>query len=77
MNFLLKFILISILLSWLLRVVIAYFARNFLNNSGGRQQNYNKTRRREGEMHITKQPGGRDKKIRKDVGEYVDYEEIK
>lgn len=78
MGFLLKFILISILLSWLFRLVASYFARKISNNPGGRRQ-YDRggTRRREGEIHIDKQPGERDKKIRKDVGEYIDYEEVK
>lgn len=76
MGFLLKFFLISIILSWLFRTVIRYFTRNFMDNSNGRRQTYQRRpQRREGEIQIDKRPGN-DKKIKKDMGEYVDYEEI-
>ena len=48
-----------------------------MDNSDGRRQNYkHRPYRREGEMRIDKRPDN-DKKIKKDMGEYVDYEEIK
>jgi hypothetical protein len=58
-------------------MIIGYFARNFFNINGQetRPKTQNKTRKR-GDIHIDKQPA-RDKKIKNDVGEYVDYEEIK
>jgi hypothetical protein len=58
-------------------MIMGYFARNFFNING--QANRPKTRhktKKQGDVHIDKQPA-RDKKIKDDVGEYVDYEEIK
>jgi hypothetical protein len=47
-----------------------------MDNSNGRRQTYQRRpQRREGEIQIDKRPGN-DKKIKKDMGEYVDYEEI-
>jgi hypothetical protein len=58
-------------------MIMGYFARNFFNINGqaNRPKNHHKTRK-QGDVHIDKQPA-RDKKIKDDVGEYVDYEEIK
>ncbi|MDR1169700.1 MAG: DUF4834 family protein [Prevotellaceae bacterium] len=77
MKFLLVFILILIILSWFFRMIMGYFARNFFNINGqaNRQKTQPKTGKR-GDVHIDKQPA-RDKKIKDNVGEYVDYEEIK
>jgi hypothetical protein len=61
-------------------MIMGYFARNFFNNlnNNNRQESKPKTQknRKQGDVHIDKQPA-RDKKIKEDVGEYVDYEEIK
>lgn len=80
MKYLLIFILILVLLSWFFRMIMGYFARNFFNNlnNNNRQESKPKTQktRKQGDVHIDKQPA-RDKKIKEDVGEYVDYEEIK
>jgi hypothetical protein len=77
MKFLITFILILIILSWFFRMIMGYFARNFFNVNrpadGPKPQQREKKR---GDIHIDKQPT-RDKKIKDDVGEYVDYEEIK
>jgi hypothetical protein len=59
---------------------MGYFARKFMGNLSGNRQSEkpkakNKTRK-QGDVHIDKQPA-RDKKIKRNVGEYVDYEEIK
>jgi hypothetical protein len=60
-------------------MIMGYFARNFFNNLNNskqpRPQAKHKTGKK-GDVHIDKQPV-RDKKIKDDVGEYVDYEEIK
>jgi hypothetical protein len=58
-------------------MIMGYFARNFFNING--EVNRPKTQRKsrkQGSIHVDRQPA-RDKKIKDDVGEYVDYEEIK
>jgi hypothetical protein len=59
---------------------MGYFARKFMGNlSGNKQSEKPKTKYKngkQGDVHIDKQPA-RDKKIKDNVGEYVDYEEIK
>jgi uncharacterized ion transporter superfamily protein YfcC len=74
---LLILILILVILSWFFRMIMGYFARTFFNINGttNRSKTQHKTRK-QGDIHIDKQPA-RDKKIKEDVGEYVDYEEIK
>jgi hypothetical protein len=60
-------------------MIMGYFARNFFNINNNEPADRPKTRHRtgkKGDMHIDRQPA-RDKKIKDDVGEYVDYEEIK
>jgi hypothetical protein len=78
MKYLFIFILILVILSWFFRKIMGYFARNFFNVNG--QENIPKQPRRktrkQGDVHIDRQPA-RDKKIKDDVGEYVDYEELK
>lgn len=80
MKYLFIFILILVLLSWFFRMAMGYFARNFFNNlNNNSQASKPKTRYKtgkQGDVHIDKQPA-RDKKIKEDVGEYVDYEDIK
>jgi hypothetical protein len=58
-------------------MIMGYFARNFFNINipSGKPKTQHK-RRKQGDVHIDRQPA-RDKKIKDDVGEYVDYEEIK
>lgn len=75
LKFLLIFILVSILVSWVFRAMVTYAAKKFVNNfSQQNQDGYQSRNRKEGDVHIRQTP--RDKKIDKDVGEYVDYEEI-
>ncbi|MDR0386179.1 MAG: DUF4834 family protein [Prevotellaceae bacterium] len=77
MKYLFIFILILILMSWFFRLIMGYFARRFFNidELPKRQKTQRKTGKR-GDVHIDRQPA-RDKKIKDDVGEYVDYEDIK
>lgn len=78
MKYLLILILFSFLVTWIVRGVIGYFARSLFqraNEQQSRQQNRTRQSRREGDIHIEKKMS-RDKKIDKDMGEYVDYEEI-
>jgi hypothetical protein len=77
MKFLIIIILVLVLLSWFFRMIMGYFARTFLSNfTNGQPPKTKQQTRRQGEIHIDKQPS-KDKKIKEDVGEYVDYEEIK
>jgi hypothetical protein len=60
-------------------MIMGYFARNFFNNLTNTKQSRPKTQHKtgkQGDVHIDKQPA-RDKKIKENVGEYVDYEDIK
>jgi hypothetical protein len=58
-------------------MAMGYFARTFLSNFSNEQAPKTKQKtRKQGEIHIDKQPS-KEKKIKEDVGEYVDYEEIK
>jgi hypothetical protein len=77
MGILIKIILILVVLSWLFRMVMGYFARTFLSNfTNGQTPKTKEKSRKQGDVHIDKQPS-KEKKIKDDVGEYVDYEEIK
>lgn len=80
MGIILKFILIILAISWIVRLLIANVTRNIMNSLGGGRQQYQRPKqkrtKKQGDIHIDKKPE-RDKKIKKDVGEYVDYEEIK
>jgi len=59
-------------------VIIKYFAKKASERFGGQfnnhQNQYKKAQRKEGEVTIDKMPNR--KTTNKDVGEYVDYEEI-
>ncbi len=73
-----KFILIVFVIFFILKFIAQYFLRSFLKNmqknSGNQQTQYNQ--RKEGDVTInTKAKTG--KKIDKDEGDYVDFEEIK
>jgi membrane protein implicated in regulation of membrane protease activity len=74
----LKFILIVFLVFFILKFIAQYFLRSFLKNmqknSSDQQTQYNQ--KKEGDVTInTKAKTG--KKIDKDEGDYIDYEEIK
>ncbi|MDR0560177.1 MAG: DUF4834 family protein [Prevotellaceae bacterium] len=75
----LKYILIFFAVLWLLGTVFKYFIRGVARSIFGGEQPapQKKTKpRKQGEIHIEKQPP-REKKIKENVGEYIDYEEIK
>ena len=76
MGFIIRFILISIAITWLFRLVVGYFSKSFFNNIQQGQNRSGKSTGQEGKMNINKKPEF-DKKINKNVGEYIDYEEIK
>ena len=72
-----KFILIVFLIFFILKFVAQYFLRSFLKNmhknSGNQQAQYN--HKKEGDVTINTKPKT-GKKIDKDEGDYVDFEEI-
>ena len=74
MGFILKFILISIAITWLFRLAASYFVGKFFGNVQRNQRKDSDTKRKSGKFSNN---ADTDKKINKDVGEYVDYEEIK
>lgn len=78
MGIFLKVVLITVVVIWLLKTVIKYFLRSIISNFTSVQQPKPKKGkiRKQVEVHVSQQPP-RDKKIRENVGEYVDYEEIK
>jgi hypothetical protein len=71
-------LILFVILPWFFKMMMGYFARNFFNVNGqvDKQKTTQHKTRKQGDIHIDKQPE-RDKKIKDDVGEYVDYEEIK
>lgn len=73
-----KFILILFLIFFIIKFLAQYFLRSFMkkmrNNAGNQQSQY--SQKKEGEVTInTKQNQG--KKIDKNEGDYIDYEEVK
>jgi len=65
--------LILFLLAFVSRIALRRFFRRMQNQQDPRQQN--KSNRREGDVYVTKNPQ-KDKIVDKDVGDYVDYEEV-
>ncbi|MCB0805767.1 MAG: hypothetical protein KDC05_08195 [Bacteroidales bacterium] len=76
---LLRTILIIILVYYAVRLFFRYvvpiLARYFIRKTVENQQNERQKRHREGDMHIRYKPDKKD--IPDDLGEFVDYEEIK
>lgn len=75
--FLIRFILIFFLIIFLLGYVFKLFARIFLKRvqrkyGGGQSQ---KQQRPEGDVYVSKTVQ-KEKVVDKDVGDYVDYEEV-
>jgi hypothetical protein len=74
--FLLRIILFFIIISFILRIlgkVLLFFARNNQSFNTTNKQEYDK--RKEGEVFVETNIQNK-KKINKDLGEYVNYEEI-
>jgi hypothetical protein len=73
-----RFLLILVLIFFIVKFFAQFFLKVFLNkmqNNGGNQQSqYNQ--KKEGEVTINTKPN-QGKKIDKDEGDYIDYEEIK
>ncbi len=75
--FLIRAILLFILFYLLIRLIgriLFGFQRNSVNSSGS---NFNSRKKKEGEIFIDHQPTNKKKKINKEDGEYVKYEEVK
>lgn len=62
---------------WFGPIILRYFLRKIGKKFGAQFQNFDRAKenRREGEVTIDKKPS-RTRKSKKDVGEYIDYEEI-
>ncbi|MDR1896604.1 MAG: DUF4834 family protein [Prevotellaceae bacterium] len=75
MKYILIAILIITLISWIFRAITSYFTQNFLGNMDNNQARKNTKTHKYGDVNVENKP--RNKKIKKTVGEYVDYEEIK
>ena len=77
MSVLLKFILISIVIFYVLRKVMGFFFRIMAGNQPPPQNQ--RPPKREGEINIDYNPQHSDKKFGDDFkgGEYIDYEEVK
>lgn len=73
-----KFLLILFLIFFIVKYFAQFFLRSFLNkmqnNAGNQQSQYN--RKKEGEVTINTKPK-QGKKIDKNEGDYIDYEEVK
>ncbi len=74
----LRFLLVLLIIYLIIRVFSRYFIRRFAKNMQQnfeeRQNRYNQ--RKEGDVTIKKNSSN-DKKIKKDEGDYIDFEEIK
>ncbi len=70
---LLLFILFYLLIRLIGRILFG-FQRNSVNSSGS---NFNPRKKKEGEIFIDYQRANKKKKINKEDGEYVKYEEVK
>ena len=73
-----KFILILFLIFFIIKFLAQFFLKSFLNkmqNNAGNQQSQN-NQKKEGDVTINKKPN-QGKKIDKNEGDYIDYEEIK
>jgi hypothetical protein len=83
MGFLLKFILVTILIIWLLGKIAKFFLKSFLaqqlQNMANQQQQRQQPKYPEGSIHIDSVPNQSGSKKPKDNlgGDYVDYEVVK
>ena len=80
----LEIIFFILLVFYLLRIIGTMALRGWINNKSREYQGYDRRRQqrqprrpREGEVTVERDGRERQKKIAKDVGDYVDYEEIK
>ena len=73
-----KFILILFLIFFIIKFFAQFFLKSFLNkmqnNAGNQQSQHNQ--KKEGDVTINTKPN-QGKKIDKNEGDYIDYEEIK
>ncbi|MFO8020998.1 MAG: DUF4834 family protein [Perlabentimonas sp.] len=74
-RFLAIFFLIIVLLGYIFRFLLRFFVRRMQKRYEKGQQQQGRYKRKEGEVHVTKTPPT-EKIVDKDVGEYVDYEEV-
>ncbi|MDN3668769.1 DUF4834 domain-containing protein [Echinicola jeungdonensis] len=83
MGLILKFILISIALSWIFSSLLRFFLKSkfkvFINKVNEAQQEETRKQRKEGEIKVDYIPKNQNQKTSNNIqaGEYVDYEEVK
>ncbi len=78
MTTLLIIILVIYLGGWLLRQLAPRLLMSFFKHSAGKQYNTTQQKaRREGEVNVHNVRRQEKKKITKEVGEYVEFEEVK
>ncbi len=83
MGLILKFILISIALSWIFSSLLRFFLKSkfkiFVDKVNEAQQAENRKQKQEGEITVDFIPKNQRHKNSKNIqaGEYVDYEEVK
>ncbi|MBE9469195.1 MAG: hypothetical protein IMY72_12855 [Bacteroidetes bacterium] len=71
----LKFILVFVIVFYLIKILFRYFIKKFLNNyNNNSKDNFAKQEKKEG--NITVENSEQKKTYPKDMGEYVDYEEV-
>jgi hypothetical protein len=73
LRFLLIFFLVIFIISYIIRVLLRVFFKRMESNFNQQQQGRNS--RPEGDVSVSKPPK-HDKLVDKDVGDYVDYEEV-
>lgn len=72
-RFILIFFLIILLLGYVFRLFARVFLKRFQHRYGGEQNH--KQQRPEGDVYVSK-TAQKEKVVDKDVGDYVDYEEV-
>jgi len=75
MKYLLIIFLVFLFIRWFMRRVAPLFVASYIKKMT-QQNTRSRTKRKEGEVNV-KQVSKKEKKIDKDLGEYVNYEEIK
>ena len=73
--FLIKFILITFLVIYVIGFLFKLWLKYFLKKTVKNMTNQNQTNKKEGE--VTVEYKNDNKKFNSDIGEYVDYEEVK
>jgi len=74
LRFILIFILVVFLITFVFRLLFSYFIKHLGKKYGGYK--YDEKEKKEGEVYVSRNPE-RDKVVDQNVGEYIDFEEVK